>query len=85
MRASPTLRNTLVKSTDTFVEDARNHPHAQFSQVVEAFASKHKNKSLHNLKVTKIPYIEEKELRIKSYSSSQIIETPVSAGADVSK
>ena len=74
----------LVRSTDTFVEDNRNHPQAQFTRLVEEFAQRHKKDALHGLKIAKIPTIEHHELRIKSYSSSSILETPLSVGADVS-
>lgn len=73
-----------MRSTDTFVEDARNHPQGQFTRLVEEYAQHHKKDALHSLKVTKIPTVEHHELRIKSYSSSQILETPISVGSDVS-
>lgn len=84
IRGSPSLReNVLVRSSDTFVADARNHPQAQFARLVEEYAQNHKKESMHGLVVTKIPTIEHHELRIKSYSTSSILETPISVGADV--
>lgn len=57
LRSSANLSNTLMKSTDTIVEQSYNHPHLPFVHALEDHLSNHKNPDYCSLKVAKIPHI----------------------------